>query len=192
MGVDRRVYREVFEPIVQAGEFIQTFPTVKFYKVLCIYPLPLLPVNMCGSEHLNADITTTESAEDEIDDVYLGKNEFAQLRVVPIEDFFISWMGKPKARVYMTTRNKAWRIPAQQDDARLNPAVEYMHLNEIFQFEDTGFWIKVTSHSATISTTGRLAFFGFRFILKEVKKTDIPANIRPTIVPTEGYPGTSK
>lgn len=192
MGVDRKVYREVFEPIVQAGEFIQTFPTVKFYKVKCIYTLPLLVVNMCDSDHLNTTITTTESAEDEIDDVYLDKNELSQMRVVPIEDFFISWMAKPKARPYMTTKKKTWQIPAQQDDARLNPAVEYMHLNEIFQFEDTEMWIKVTSHGATISTTGRLAFFGFRNIIEEVLQKDIPTGIRPTIVPTEGYPGTSK
>jgi hypothetical protein len=141
---------------------------------------------------LNANITTTESAEVEIDDVYLETLEFAQLRVVPIEDFFISWMAKPKERAYMTTKNKVWQIPAQQDDARLNPANEYLHLNEIFQFEDTGFWIKVTSHSATISTTGRLAFFGYRFLLEEIKEADIPKGIKPTVIPTEGYPGTTK
>ena len=192
MGVDRRVYKEVFEPVVQAGEYLQTFPKVKFYKVLAIYPLPLLTVNLCGSDHLNANITTTESAEDEIDDVYLDKNEISQMRVVPIEDFYISWMAKPKARPFMTTRNKTWQIPAQQDDARLNPANEMYHLHEIFQFEDTEMWIKVTSHSATISTTGRLAFFGFKFVVEEVKKADIPSGIRPTVLPTEGFPGSSK
>lgn len=192
MGVDRRVYKEVFEPIVQPLEFIQLFPDVAYYKVLAIYALPLLPVNLCDSDHLNGNITTTESAEVEIDDVYLDDKELAQLRMVPIEDFFVSWMAKPKARIYLTTRKKTWQIPAQQDDARLNPAVEMLHLNEIFQFEDTEFWIKVTSHSATISTTGRLAFFGFRNILEEVSKADIPAGIKPTVVPVEGWPGTSK
>ena len=190
--VDRGVFKEKFEPILQAGEFLQTFPKKKFYVVKAIYSLPLLPVNLCDSDHLNTTITTAESAEVEIDDVYLDDLELAQLRMVPIEDFFVSWMGKPKARPYMTTKNKTWQIPALQDDARLNPANEYLHLNEIFQFEDTEMWIKVTSHSATISTTGRLAFFGYRFILEEVKEADIPRGIRPTVIPTEGYPGSAE
>ena len=189
--VDRMVYRERFEPILQAGEFLQTFPKKRFYVVKVIYTLPLLAVNLCDADHLNGDITTTESAEVEIDDVYLDGLELAQLRMVPVEDFFVSWMAKPKVRPYMATRNKTWQIPALQDDARLNPANEMLHLNEIFQFEDTEMWIKVTSHSVTISTTGRLAFFGYRFILEEVKEADVPRGIRPTVIPTEGYPGTS-
>lgn len=191
MGVDRRVYREVFEPVVQANEYIQTFPAVNYYRVKCIYPLPLLPVNLCDSDHLGGDITTDESDEVEIPDVYLDKLELSQMRVVPIEDFFVSWMAKPKARVYLTTKKKTWQIPALQDDARLNPATEYLHLNEIFQFEDTDMWIKVTSHADTISTTGRLAFFGFRFILEGIVKEVIPKGLRPTVLPTEGYPGSS-
>lgn len=191
--VDRGLFKEKFEPVVQPGEYIQTYPkTKKFYRVKAIYALPLLPVNLCDSDHLDGNITTSESAEIEIDDVYLDDLELAQLRVVPIEDFFVSWMGKPKARPYMVTKNKTWRIPALQDDARLNPANEFLHMNELFQFEDTEFWIKVTSHSATISTTGRLAFFGYRFILEEVEKADIPPNIKPTVIPTEGYPGAEE
>jgi hypothetical protein len=192
--VDRALYKEKFEPIVQPNEFIQTFPKVKYYVVKAIYALPLLVVDLIDADHLGAavDITTTESAEVEIKDIYLDDLELAQLRVVPIEDFFISYIGKPKQRPYMTTKNKVWQIPALQDDARLNPANEYLHLNEIFQFEDTDMWIKVTSHSATISTTGRLAFFGYRFILKEIGEADIPKGIKPTVIPTEGYPGTSE
>jgi len=191
MGVDRRVYKEVFEPVVQPNEFLQTFPAGKYYRVKAIYTLPLLSVNLCDADHLNGSITTTESAEVEIPDVYLDGLELAQLRMVPVEDFFVSWMAKPKARPYYTTKKKTWQVPALQDDARLNPANEYLHLNEIFQFADTEMWVKVTSHSVTIATTGRLAFFGYRLILEEVKKTDIPAGLRPTVVPTEGYPGTS-
>jgi len=189
--VDRKVYAEKFEPVVQPNEFIQTFPKGKYYVVKAIYTLPLLAVNLCDSDHLDGNITTTESSEVQIDDVYLDDNELAQLRMIPIEDFFVSWVGKPKARPYYTTKNKTWQVQALQDDARLNPANEYLHLNEIFQFEDTEMWIKVTSNSATISTTGRLAFFGYRFILEEITKDKIPAGLKPTVIPTEGYPGTS-
>jgi hypothetical protein len=188
--VDRKVYAEKFEPVVQPGEFIQTFPKGKYYVVKAIYTLPMLTVNLCDSEHLNGSVTTTESAEVEIDDVYLDSLELAQLRMVPVDDFYVSWVGKPKARPYYTTKNKTWQVQALQDDARLNPANEYLHLNEIFQFEDTEMWVKVTSNSATL-TTARLAFFGYRFILEEITKDKIPAGIKPTVVPTEGYPGTS-
>lgn len=190
--VDRLMYKEKFEPIVQANEFLQTYPAGKYYVVRAIYTLPLLPVNLCDADHLNTSITTTESAEIEIDDIYLDTLEIAQLRMIPIEDFFVSWMAKPKARVYYTTKNKTWQVPALQDDARLNPANEYLQLNELFQFEDTTMFIKVTSHSATISTTGRLAFLGFRLLVEEITKKDIPNGLKPTVIPTEGYPGTTK
>jgi len=191
MGVDRRIYREVFEPVVQAGEYIQTFPKGKYYRVRCIYTLPLLSVDLCDSEHLNGNLTTSESSEVEIKDVYLNELELAQLRMVPREDFAVTWLAKPKARPYMTTKNKTWQVQTVQDDPRTNPANERMHLHEIFQFEDTGMWVKAKANSGTLSAA-HLEFFGYRFILEEVEKKDIPSGIRPTVVPTEGYPGTSE
>ncbi len=189
--VDRTLYREVFEPIVQPHEFLQTFPNEKFYVVKAIYTLPMLEVNLCDTNHLNGNITTTESSEVEVPDIYLDTLELAQLRMIPIEDFKVTWLAKPRARPYYTTRKKTWNVPAMQDDARLNVANEHLHLNELFQFEDTEMWIKVTSHSAIITTTGRLAFFGYRFLLDEITQKELPERLRPTVVPTEGYPGTS-
>lgn len=191
MGVDRRIYKEVFEPIVQANEFIQTFPKGKYYVVKAIYTLPLLSVDICDATHLNGNLTTTESSEVEIDDIYLDELELAQLRMIPREDFAITWMAKPKARPYMTTKNKTWQVQTVQDDPRTNPANEYLHLHEIFQFEDTEMWIKAKANTTTLSAA-HIEFFGFRNILKEIKKKDIPAGIRPTVIPTEGYPGTSE
>lgn len=188
--VERKVYAEKFEPIVQPNEFLQTFPVVEYYKVVAIYPLPLLEVDIADSDHLNASVTTTESAEQEIEDVYLDTSELAQLRMIPRDDFAVTWMAKPRARPYLTTKNKTWQYQTELDDARSNVANEHLQLNEIFQFEDTEMWVKVTSNSGSLSNA-RLEFFGYKFILQKVEKALIPAGLKPTVVPTEGYPGTS-
>ncbi|MEM2849056.1 MAG: hypothetical protein QXI36_02130 [Candidatus Bathyarchaeia archaeon] len=183
--VDRKIYSEKFEPVVQPNEYIQTFPTVNYYIVKAIYPLPLLEVDLCDSDHLNANLTTTESAEVEIDDVYLDDLELAQLRLIPRDDFAVTWMAKPKARPYITTRNRTWQIQGIMDDARTNPANEHLQTQEIYQFEDTEFWIKAKANTTTL-TTARLEFFGYRFILEKVTREQIPAGLKPTVIPTEG------
>lgn len=184
--MERGLYLKDFEPIVQPREFLETYPTKKYYVVDIIYPLPLLEVDLTDSDHLNAAVTTTESAEIEIDDVYLDDGEISHMRIIPRDDFRITWMGKPKARVYMTTRNKAWSIPGIDDPAGV--AIEFLNLNEIFQFEDTEMYIKVTANAGSVDPA-RLEFFGYRMIVKEI--SSVPGGVKPTKIPVEGYPGAS-
>lgn len=190
MGVVRGLYLKDFEPVVQPDEFIETFPKKKYYVVGMVYTLPLLSVNICDSDHLNANLTTTESAEDQLDDVYVDADEIAHIRMVPRDDFAITWLAKPKARPYMTTKNKTWVLQTVLDDPRTNPASEHLQLHELFQFEDTEMWYKAKSNTSTLSSA-YLEFFGYRLIVNEVKLSDIPKGIKPTKIPTEGYPGTS-
>ena len=186
--VERKLYAKDFEPIVQPGEYLETYPKKKFYRVEMVYPQPLLTVDLCDSDHLNADLTTTESSEVEIEDIYMDNGEILHFRMVPIDDFKITWIAKPKARPYLTTKNKTWEINTVLDDPRTNPAVENLQLQEFFQFEDTEMWVKAKANSGTLSQA-RLAFFGWRLIVTEVDS--VPAGVRPTRIPTEGYPGSS-
>jgi hypothetical protein len=185
--VVRGLYLRYLEPIVQYGEYLRTFPAQKLYVVAAIYPLPLLEVDLCDAAHLGANLTTTESSEVEIDDVYLDDLELGHYRFVPIDDFSVTYMAKPKARPFLTTKNVVWELPKLSDPSAMG--AEYLNLNEIFQFEDTEMWIKATANAGTL-TAAILAFYGFRLILSEVDK--LPSGIRPTVVPVEGYPGTTR
>jgi len=187
--VERKVYKEVFEPIVQAHEFFQTFPKIHYYRVLAIFPLPLISIDLCDAEHLNAAlVANVESAEVEIDDIYLVNGELSQVRMIPREDFDLTWVAKPKARPFFTIKNVIAHVPTYYDDPRTNPAIENLHLQEIFQFQDTKMWVKATSNVALAAA--HLDFFGFRFIIEEIGKSDIPSGLRPTVLPTEGWSGS--
>lgn len=186
--VERKLYAKDFEPIVQPGEYLEIFPKPKdnIYRAKAIYPLPLLVVDLADSDHLATPVTTAESAEVEIDDLYMDNLELAHLRIIPYSNFSITWMAKPKARPYMTTRNKTWKMPKLDDP--MGVAVEFFSLNEIFQFEDTEFWIKVTANTGSVDPA-ELLCFGYRLILEAV--ASVPVGIRPTKIPVEGYPGSS-
>ncbi len=193
MGVDRRVYVEKFEPVVQPHEFLQTFPKIHYYEVQAVYTLPLLPVDICDNltGHLNSPLAfNVATGRFELPDIYLDDLELGQFRFIPREDFAITWMAKPLARPYYTAKNQTWQVPTYYVDPRTNVANEYLHLNEIFQFEDTGMFAQATCYNVLGLIAAHLDFFGFRFILRELKLSDIPKGIRPTVIPTEGYPGT--
>jgi len=186
--VERKIYKKEFEPIVQPHEFVQTFPVIHYYEVLAIFPLPLISVDLCDATHLAvALVANVESGETEVNEVYLEKNEISHMRVIPREDFDITWLAKPKARPFMTIKNVTAHMPTMYDDPRTNPAIEDLNLNELFQFEDTKMWLKATSNVALAAA--HLDFFGFRLIVEEKTRVQIPANIRPTVLPTEGWTG---
>jgi len=109
------------------------------------------------------------------------------MRVIPIEDFDINCMAKPKARPFLTIKNVVAHIPTEYDDPRTNPAIEDLNLNEIFQFEDTKLWLKATSNVALAAA--HIDFFGFRLIVEEINVSVIPKGLRPTVLPTEGWSG---
>jgi len=193
--VDRKLYSRDFEPIVQPGEYLEFFPSDQLDKpnvgvlVKMVYPLPLLRINLCDADHLNANLTTAESAEDELDDLDLDDNELGQYRLIPESDFKVVHLAMPKARPLMYTKNKTWSIQTILDDPRTNPSVEMLQHNEIFKWEDTDLYYKAQSNSATL-TAAYLAVFGFRFIVELI--TVFPTGIRPLRIPVTGYPGASK
>ena len=193
--VDRKIYNRYFEPIVQPGEFLEFFPRDVLksgdvgVRVITIYPLPLKRLNLCDSTHLSANLTTAESSEDELDDLDLDDGELAQYRLIPISDFALTYLAMPKGRPLMYNKSTQFEINTILDDARSNPAVEHLQLNEIFKWEDTDLYYKAKSNTDTL-TAAYLAVFGYRFICELVKA--FPTGIRPLCVPVTGYPGLSK
>ena len=157
--------------------------------VKMVYPLPLLRIDLCDSTHLNASLTTAESAEDELDDLDLDDGELGQYRMIPESDFKITHLAMPKVRPLMYTKNKVWTIQTILDDARTNPAVEMLQHNEIFKWEDYDLYYKAQANTSTL-TAAYLAVFGYRFIVDLVAA--FPPGIRPLRIPVTGYPGGAK
>lgn len=188
--VERKLYNIGFEPIVQPEEYLKFFPEGKLknnnigVKVIMVYPLPYLVIDLADANHLNTSVTTTESSEVEIDELYMDANELAQYRIVPIDDFMISYLASPKAQPYFNNKNSVFGIQAFQDDARTNPAVEKLQLNELFHWEDQAIWAKAKANLTTL-TTARIAVFGYRFICEPV--SSFPNGIRPLSIPISGY-----
>lgn len=193
--VDRKLYSKDFEPIVQPGEYLEFFPSDILDKpsvgvlVKMVYPLPLLRIDLCDSDHLAANLTTSESAEDELDDLDLDDGELGQFRLIPESDFKLTHLAMPKARPLWYTKNKTWSLQTILDDPRTNPTVEMLQHNEIFKWEDTDLYYKAQSNSATL-TAAYLAVFGYRLIVEKI--TVFPTGIRPLRIPVTGYPGVSK
>lgn len=191
--VERKLYAKTFEPIVQPREYLERYPPKKdksnLYQVEMVYPQPLLVVDLCDSDHLGGDVTfLAETKQVKIVEVEMDGGEILHFRVIPIDDFRITWMGKPKGRPYLTTKEVTWSLQTYLDDPSTNPAIENLQLHEFFQFEDTEMWVQAQANVADISEA-RLAFFGWRLLITEV--AEVPKGIRPTRIPTEGYPGTS-
>lgn len=178
---ERFPFKEGFEPVVNVGENLKLLPLkdtltgVKYVRVLYIEALPFY-------SHDFGVLAAGESAEIEFTEMYMDDNELAQLRLVPlVDDVIITHLAQPKAQRRWVTKNTTWESLYEIGDPRNNPMMEKYHLNEIFQHEDDGLFVKLTSVvGVAVSTVG---CYGFRFVFEKLEK-------RPTVftpIPVEGY-----
>jgi len=130
----------------------------------------------------------TTTSDTEISDVYLEDYEFGQFRVaVKTTGLEITKHSSPKAVPYWTLKNQAGLLI---DDAAYNDylGVEYEHLTEFYQYQDTGRYMQVKNNSGADVTNSYVVFFGYVFQFKELgempEKTEykaIPCSAKPTI-----------
>lgn len=177
---ERFPFREQFEPVVNVGENVELLPLSKnqYVKVDYIEPLPRLEIQ------LPALVAGVETADTEITQLYMENGEFAQFRILPVDpDVFITFFAQPRAQRHWATKNSVWQSIADFADPRMNPAVEKYNLNEFFQLEDEGLWMRFLSILG--SPTPRIEVYGFRYCFSTLK--DKPALITP--IPVWAYHG---
>ena len=179
---ERFAFKEEFEPVVNVGENVlflgikEKDTGLKYGKILYIEALPLL-VHDFGVIAAGVPTPQTEFIE-----LYLDDNEFGQFRVIPIvDDVLISNLAQPRANPRWITRNSAWTSLFEIADPRNNPMMEKYHLNEIFQHEDDGLWVILTSVGGVAVST--VACYGFRYVYETLTKT--PTVFTP--IPVRGY-----
>ena len=179
---ERFPFKEGFEPVVNVGENLCLLPIketatgFKYVKVLYIEALPFL-------EHdFGAVVAGVESAELEFDELYMNDNELGHFRVIPlVDDLIISHLAQPKATRRWVTKNSSWESLYEIGDPRNNPMMEKYHLNELYQHQDDGLWIRLTSVGGVAA--GEIGCYGFRYVFEML--TTKPTVFTP--VPVQGY-----
>lgn len=179
---ERFPFKEEFEPVVNIGENLQLLPLkdektgFKYVRVLYIESLPFL-------EHdfgvIAAGVVTPQTNFTEL---HMIDNELGQFRVIPlVDDLFITTLAQPKAQYRWVTKNSSWQSLYEIDDPRNNPMMEKYHLNEIFQHEDDGLWMQLTTVGGLAASP--VGCYGFRYVFERLEK-------KPTVftpIPVRGY-----
>jgi len=179
---ERFAFNENFEPVVNVGENVQFLGVkekltgAKYARVLYIESLPLL-IHDFGA--IAAGVPTDQI---QFEELYLSDNEFGQFRFVPVvDDVIISNLAQPRANPRWITKNAAWTGLYEIADPMNNPMMEKYHLNEIFQHEDDGLWVRLTSVGGVAVST--VACYGFRYVYETL--TEKPTVFTP--VPVRGF-----
>ena len=178
---ERFPFKEGFEPIVNVGENLCLLPLqdkntgLKYVKVLYIEALPFHITNF-------GVIAAGVTGDTEYTNLYVEDNEIGQFRIVPlVDDLFITYLAQPRANRRWVTKNATWQSLYEIGDPRDNPLMEKYHLNEIFQHEDDGMWIQLTSVGGVAA--GNIGEYGFRYVFEKLDE-------RPTVftpIPVGGY-----
>ena len=179
---ERFPFKEGFEPVVNVGENLCLLPIkdedtgLKYVKVLYIESLPFYA-------HDFGVVGVGESAETSFAELHMDDNELGHFRLVPlVDDLIITHLAQPKAQRRWVTKNTSWESLYELADPRNNPMMEKYHLNEIFQHEDDGLWVRVTS-VAGVAAGDHLGCYGFRYVFERLSR-------KPTVftpIPVQGY-----
>lgn len=184
---ERFPFKEEFEPVVNMGENLQLLPlksnkTGELYaKVLYIESLPYMEHDFGA---IGVGVTTAQISFAEL---HMGDHELGQFRIIPVvDDVLIAELAQPKAMRRWVTKNSSWTSLAEWADPRNNPLMEKYHLDEIFQYEDDGIWVRLSSvGGVAVSTIG---CYGFRYCLEILDR-------KPTVftpVPVRGFRSKGK
>jgi len=148
----------------------------KYVRVLYIEALPFYP-------HDFGVIAAGETAEIEFSALYMDGNELGHFRLVPlVDDLIITHLAQPKASRRWVTKNTSWESLYEFADPRNNPMMEKYHLNEIFQHQDDGLYVRLTSVGG-VAAGDQLGCYGYRYVFE--KLTAKPTVYTP--IPVQGY-----
>ena len=158
---------------------METLPYHKVYQVVWVRPLPY------AEKDFGVIAAADQTDEIEVDTVYLDDGEIGQYRVVPVtEDVYLTYLAQPKARPQWVGKNTSFGGVRVEDTIRMNVMVQTFNLNEFYQFADTKLYMKAGSVGGVAASI--IGFFGFGLVLSDPMK-EVPAGVRPTPIPIEGY-----
>lgn len=167
-------FQTLFEPVVKPRENIRLVPKIKkeqvFYRVEYVEPIFGYLLNL-GEVSPGSTTTTYEVTELDLDPLELG-----QWRILILDDFELI-VKQPRASERGTTKDKSTRITPYT--LALDPELK---ATEFFTFEDETRIYLQAENKTNDSVVARVFFFGWKFLLTELKEapakyTDIPIGV---------------
>ena len=166
-----------FEPVARIGENLLVLPKEKYgyYKVTAIEPIPII-IKDFGA--INAE---SESKDTAITEVELNEDEIGQFRFIPLDDIEVE-IKQPLANARGFTKTVVTRV--SKLSAQLDPTLKH---TEVFTIEDEKLYFKIKNPSKSNISRSRVAIFGWKFKVKELKaKPQKYAVIQVEVLPTGG------
>jgi len=174
--VGKAVYREVFEPVVNVGEFLKLLPlkTGNFARVIYIDPAPYT------EKDFGAITAGTPLTDKEVTELYQEDTVIGHFRMEPVDKVWITGLKQSKGRPKWTSKKTSFKLVSIQD-----PVTPPPNLGEIFQYKDTGLFLSLDA-PANVATS-KIAFYGWLLTI-EILETE-PDVYTP--IPVMGYTETS-
>ena len=171
--MSRYPFKSDFEPVALPGENICILPERKFYRVKYVEPLPEI------EKDFGAISASSTLSDQEVEEIYMPKNELAQYRVT---------LKTPGLKLKVKQPRGTGRFLTKKQQAVITDLTSGTNLTEIFQFEDTTFIVDVTNTTSSNLSESKVVFSGFRYVLEPLKEepekyTCVPVGgIRPPVV----------
>lgn len=152
-----------FDPICKIKENIGvlTGDGEKYFKVIYREQLP-------ASEDLIVDFGAIADdgvdADNEITDIEMNSGELGQYRFEPLDPIKVE-VKQPMAASRFSIKNTVVRV--SQRSVINNPTLSD---TEFYVFENDNVYMTATNNSGAALTKSRVQFYGYRYILEELKK----------------------
>ena len=179
--MSQNAFAPSFEPIVKVGENVKIIKggtdkdVIGLFRVKYIEPLP-------EKKHDFGAIAANTSLENqEVTDLYLSDGEFAQYRLLPLEDMEIT-VVQPAGKTRFATKAYANKITPLT--AQIAP-----HLNQVFVYEDEAIKFTIKNPTNYQRLMHRILYSGWRYILEKIWAVKDPGpipQIPATVVVVEG------
>ena len=168
--VDRKIHSWHFEPVVQIGQKVCLLtPSPKYFEVEWIEPIPWIKKTW-------SSVAAGDEKEEELKELYVEDDEFAQYRFAVITDgFIVTKMECPKAAGMWVTKETGLTVPDHSTLANYEP-LKRLQLLEFYQWKDTKRYMTL-KNTTTSTADGEVVFFGYVFKIKETKPTDVALKI---------------
>ncbi|RLF95985.1 hypothetical protein DRN58_10100 [Thermococci archaeon] len=168
------VYAKDFEPVCKVGENIKlsdgTVAVVEF-----IEPVPLITKDF-GSLSAGASSTLTElDTELEVE-----KNQLLQIRIVPLDDIEVT-VKQPRGVGKYSTRYTSSALKLLPKDV-----FQHSQESEIFIKEEGVIYVEVKNPTEYTLPRSKVAFLGYKYILKKYPPEQAARITKYTWVPTFG------
>ena len=168
------LHKKEFEPIVRPKDYVAILtPQAKWVYGRVVYVEPIHPQikNLGSISAASATSYPTHRGTEELEEMEVGKNEFAQYRLLPLDDVMLE--------VYLPAAISRFNLKAGPTKISVRSPE---HFAEIFVYEDNVPTIKYYAVLFRDLDNARIMFYGYRFVFEPL--TTPPKEF--TVIPATG------